>query len=270
MKKKLSVLLALLLCVTCVFCACSSNIAANRGRKINSINHRGYPDAPENTLSAYCLSAEKGFSMVECDINFTKDDVPVLLHDESVNRTSNGKGNIRELYFEEVRELDFGSWKGSQYAGEKIPTFSEFLQLCQELSLSPYVEIKTGATESQVALLADIAQETEVAITWISFDFGVLQQLTEIFPEGRFGFLVHFVTDLAIERALILSTSVNYVFLDCLYVTLTDSQIENCRELSIPIEVWTLNNQRKIADINPYVSGVTSDTCNAENIFAEL
>ena len=108
------------------------------------IMHRGYNRvAPENTLSAFKLAAEMGYQYVECDIQFTKDGVPMILHDTTVTRTSNvasvemelfgaKKRKLSELTFDEVRQLDFGSWKSPDYAGEKIPTFQEFLQLCQQ------------------------------------------------------------------------------------------------------------------------------------------
>ena len=77
-----------------------------------SVNHRGYSAiAPENTLPAYRLSKEKGFRYVETDVSFTSDGVPVLLHDASIDRTSDGTGKIAEMTFEQVRQYDFGSWK---------------------------------------------------------------------------------------------------------------------------------------------------------------
>ena len=270
MKKKLATLLVVLTCAACVLCACSTNGTANSGRKINSINHRGYVDAPENTLSAFRLSAKMGFSMVECDVSFTKDSVPVLLHDKTVNRTSNGKGSIRELTFEQVRQYDFGSWTGKEYAGELIPSFSEFLTLCAELSLYPYVEVKGGATESEVAILAQLVQEADLDVTWISFEYEILSQLVEIFPNGRFGYLVHFVTDAVLEQIATLTTPDNEVFADCYYLTLSDWQLQRCKDNAVPVEVWTLNNKKRIAQLDPYVSGVTSDSFNAESIFAEL
>ena len=270
MRKKTFAFLALLLCVLCIFCASCSGTNVNKGRKINSVNHRGYTDAPENTLSAFRLSCEMGFSMVECDVSFTKDGVPVLLHDTTVNRTSDGEGKIRDLTFEEARKLDFGSWKEERYAGERIPSFSEFLQLCQELSLYPYVEVKSGASAAEVNLLAELAQDVGIDLTWISFDYEILQQLTQIFPTGRFGYVVHFVTDYTLEKILQISAIDNYVFVDCYYLMLTRSQIERCQDLSIPVEVWTLNSERLIANVHPYVSGVTSDYLNAQNIFDKL
>ena len=70
------------------------------------IAHRG--GKPENTLGAIRKSKEEGASAVEVDLQFTKDGYPILLHDPTVDRTSNGKGAISELTFEEVRKLDFG------------------------------------------------------------------------------------------------------------------------------------------------------------------
>ena len=70
------------------------------------ISHRG--GYPENTLAGIRLSGEKGLRAVEVDVQFTKDGIPVLLHDPTVNRTSNGCGHVRDMTFSELRELDFG------------------------------------------------------------------------------------------------------------------------------------------------------------------
>ena len=71
------------------------------------ISHRG--GYPENTLSGIRLAKKKGYRAVEVDLEFTKDGYPVLLHDPSVNRTSDGTGNVRDLTFAQVRQLDFGT-----------------------------------------------------------------------------------------------------------------------------------------------------------------
>ena len=95
-------------------------------QNVISIAHRGYSSvSPENTLVSYKNAKRHGFNFVECDISFTKDHKPVLLHDGSVDRTSNGKGVIEDLTLDEVKYLDFGSWKDAKYKGEKIPTFED-------------------------------------------------------------------------------------------------------------------------------------------------
>ena len=117
---------------------------------VKGINHRGANlEAPENTLPAFKLSKKNGFMYVETDVAFTSDNVAVLLHDETIDRTSNGTGNISQLTYDYVRSLDFGSWFSSEYAGTKIPSLDEFLTLCRNLSLHPYLELKSSGHYTQ-------------------------------------------------------------------------------------------------------------------------
>ena len=84
--------------------------AINYDLNVKAINHRGYSyEAPENTIPAYIMSKKKGFTYVEGDVSFTKDNVAVLLHDATIDRTSNGSGNITSLYYQELLQYDFGS-----------------------------------------------------------------------------------------------------------------------------------------------------------------
>ena len=269
--KKLRIVLVGLLLISTLFAlfACQSNIDGNRGRIINSINHRGYGDAPENTLVAFRKSREMGFDMVECDVRFTKDDKAVLLHDETVNRTSNGRGKIGDLTLDEVRELDFGSWKDDEYAGEKIPTFEEFVDLCAELELYPYVEVKGGATFEQTQSLVEVVDNANVKVTWISRDTDVLNWIADIRGDDRFGLVTTFITDDNLKFLADLSQNVD-VFIDTNYAFLTRKQINNCKNYGIALEVWPVNSESRIKRLNSYVSGVTSDYLNAQTIFNNM
>ena len=252
--KKRSIAVALLcvmLAVVFALCGCN-NVQENRGRKINSINHRGYGDAPENTLSAYRMSKEKGFTMVECDICFTKDGKPVLLHDDTVNRTSNIEGKdkvkISELTLEEARELDFGSWKDSKYAGEKIPTYEEFIDLCLELELYPYIELKNGATEEQVAYLAKVIDDLKIEeVTWIARDINFLKQLSNLRPNDRLGLVVNIISTGDVKAMAEIDNGRNVCFMDVFYSLLTLPQISTCKKYNVALEVWTLDTEKKIA-----------------------
>ena len=98
----------------------------NYDLNVKAINHRGYSyESPENTIPAYIMSKDKGFTYVEGDVAFTKDNVAVLLHDNTIDRTSNGSGKITDFYYQELLQYDFGSWFSSEYEGVKIPTFKE-------------------------------------------------------------------------------------------------------------------------------------------------
>ena len=121
----------------------ATGTALNYDATILSVNHRGYSTvAPENTLPAYKLSKRMGFNYVETDVSFTSDGVAMLLHDATIDRTSNGSGTLANMTYDEVRQYDFGSWKSSAYAGTVIPTLAEFLSLCKNIMLHPSHQAK--------------------------------------------------------------------------------------------------------------------------------
>lgn len=242
---------------------------------VKSINHRGYcTEAPENTLSAYKLSKKKGFDYVECDVSFTSDGVPVLVHDATIDRTSNGTGNINELTFDEVRALDFGSWFSSNYTGEKIPKFDEFILLCRNLGLHPYIEIKSSATytQTQIETLVNIVKRAGMSdkVSWISFNATYLEYVKNVNSKARLGYVVDTVTETVISKATALKTEDNDVFIDSNYGTLTDDLVTLCVNADLPLEVWTVNNEASITSLNCYVSGVTSDNLIAGRTLMEV
>jgi len=90
--------------------------------------HRGAMDThPENTISAFKEAIRLGAHMIEFDVRITKDKKLVIMHDRTVDRTSDGTGSVTELTFEEIQMLDAGSWKSEEFAGERVPTFKEAL-----------------------------------------------------------------------------------------------------------------------------------------------
>ncbi len=95
--------------------------------------HRGAMGThPENTLAAFRAAVDAGAHMIEFDVQLTKDNKLVVMHDGTVDRTTNGTGKVSELTFAEIRNLDAGSWKSPEFAGERIPTLDE------TLSVMPY------------------------------------------------------------------------------------------------------------------------------------
>ena len=247
----------------------TENTPASLGDTVKAVNHRGYIDAPENTLSAYRLSKEKGFAYVECDVSFTSDGVAVLLHDSTVDRTSNGTGSIATMTFSAVRALDFGSWKSAEYAGEKIPTFEEFIVLCKRLGLHPYIEVKTG-TETQIKGLYDTVRlhGMKDKVTWISFNSAYLGYIREVDTKARLGYVVDSVDSSVISKAKQLATAYNEVFIDCAGGNANESTVKLCADADLPLEVWTVNTESAILALNGYVSGVTSDNLIAGKVLA--
>ena len=234
-------------------------------REIKSIAHRGYSvTAPENTLPAYILAKEMGFSYAECDVAFTKDGVAVLLHDATIDRTSDGSGNIIDLTYEELLQYDFGSWKGSKYAGTKIPTFEEFIALCKELGLHPYMEIKNDATytQEQVQSLVDIVKKysMEDNCTWISFNITYLEYVKNIDDTARLGYVSSKnPTQSMINSVLALRTGKNEVFMDISYNMLNENNAMLIAANGLPLETWTVDNTNDIKYRPKYISGYTSN-----------
>src|SRR3546814_19211041 len=84
-----------------------------------AIAHRGAGQfAPENTLAAMRLGAQRGFTMVEYDVKLSRDDVAILLHDDKINRTSNGTGQAAAMAFRKLSTLDFSAWHSARYPGK--------------------------------------------------------------------------------------------------------------------------------------------------------
>lgn len=234
-------------------------------REIKCIAHRGYSaTAPENTLPAYILAKELGFNYAECDVAFTKDGVAVLLHDATIKRTSDGEGAIAELTYEELLQYDFGSWKNSKYAGTKIPTFEEFIALCKEIGLHPYIEIKNDGTYTpeQVESLVDIVEKygMEDGCTWISFNITYLEYVKNVDTTARLGYVSSKnITQSMINPVLELRTGENEVFLDISYNMLNETNVMLAMENGLPLETWTVDNTNDIKLRPKYVSGYTSN-----------
>ena len=96
--------------------------------------HRGWSEKyPENTMLAFRKAAELGVDQIEMDVRVTKDGQLVVFHDETVDRVTNGTGKVCDFTLEELQQLDAGIKKGEEFAGEKIPTFVEFLEFVRDL-----------------------------------------------------------------------------------------------------------------------------------------
>lgn len=115
------------------------------------VAHRGAGKlAPENTLAAFRLGAAHGYRMFECDVKLSADGVPFLLHDATLERTTNGIGRAGDQPWDQLARLDAGSWHSRAYAGEPIPTFENVARYCTANGFFLNIEIKpTPGLETQ-------------------------------------------------------------------------------------------------------------------------
>ncbi len=243
----------------------STAAAINYDQNVKAINHRGYSDAPENTIPAFIRSKQMGFTYVEADISFTSDGIAVLLHDGTIDRTSNGSGNVSSMTYADVSKHDFGSWKSSKYTGTRIPTFEEFIVLCKRIGLHPYIELKQGDKE-KIRTLVELVKNCGMdgKVTWISFIPHYLEYVKDADASARLGYLVWDVTDAAIATAQGLQTDTNEVFIDS--DDYSADAISLCQAAGLPLEIWTINSSSEIKNMNAYITGVTSDSLIAGKI----
>jgi len=139
--------------------------AARRPRPVDGlprlIGHRGAADlAAENTEAGFRKAAALGARWVEFDVHLSADGVPVVIHDDTVDRTTDGKGAVAAFTLADLKRLDAGSWFGGTFKGERIPTLEETIALLDELELGAVVEIKpspgreAATAEATVTMLA--------------------------------------------------------------------------------------------------------------------
>lgn len=238
-----------------------------------SVNHRGYSTvAPENTLPAYILSKNMGFNYVETDISFTSDGVPMLLHDATIDRTSNGSGTLSQMTYAQVRQYDFGSWKSAEYAGTVIPTLAEFLALCKAIMLHPYLELKSNGnyTQAQIQQIVDMVEAYGLKgkVSYISFSSTFLGYVKNYDDQARLGLLKSSYASGDVATCTALKTTNNKVFYDVGYYNdaITQAVCNAFMAEDIPVEAWTVNSADIMLGLNKYVSGITSDNLIAGKV----
>lgn len=165
------------------------------------IAHQGASSyAPGNTLAAFDLALRMGARHIELDVNSTSDKHIVVMHDDTLDRTTNGSGPITSHTLAALRELDAGSWFGIKFKGERIPTFDEVLERYKG-RMHIHTEIKghTCLAQQIADLVRKHGMEEQVTIT--SFQKIRLEEIRAYAPELPVGWLVAEVTDAIIDQA---------------------------------------------------------------------
>ncbi len=211
------------------------------------IAHRGGGTlAPENTLGAIRLGASLGFRGVEFDVMLAGDGTPVLIHDETLERTTNGRGLVAHTPYPELARLDAGGWKGRKWHGERIPTFDEAARLCRSLGVWANVEIKPARgyerrTGEAVAKAArELWRGAELPPVLSSFSAVSLAAAREAAPELPRGLLVGRIPHHWRE----LMQDLDCVALHCNHRALNRRLAEQIHAAGYAILAWTVNDRR--------------------------
>jgi glycerophosphoryl diester phosphodiesterase len=211
--------------------------------------HRGGGKlAPENTLAAIRFGASLGFKGVEFDVMLAGDGTPVLIHDETVDRTTDGRGAVSRLGYAQLSRFEAGAWKGKKWRGERIPRFEDAARLCRELGLSANVEVKpaigyerrTGEAVAHAAreLWRGAAEPPLLS----SFSTLALAAARSAAPELPRGLLVGRIPPHWRE----LLQDLECVSLHCNYRALNKRLAEQVHVAGYGIVTWTVNERRAV------------------------
>lgn len=225
------------------------------------IAHRGAAGTrPELTAVAFERAIELGAQMIELDVQLTDDDRLVVLHDRELGRTVPGSGAVRERRLAELQRLDAGSWFGSAYAGERVLSLDEVLDLTLgRVGLN--VEIKSPDEDWQATadvLVRLLADEGATATTIVSsFDMGALRAVRAVSGAVRIGVLWHH-TD--VEPAFRHAAELGAEAIHPHHQLMNPDLVRTARREGLAVNTWTVNTverMRALADLG--VDGIISD-----------
>jgi len=233
------------------------------------IGHRGAAAlAPENTHSAIKKAADTGINWIEIDVQLTADDIPVIFHDETVNRCTDGRGKLARFTLPQLKQLDAGSWFSDQFINERIPTLQETLELCLDYKININLEIKIHHDEQVLPLIEKVSKVIELSdfpcenLLLSSFSFHAVRECQRIMPRIRRGYITESKTGDyldKIEPLELYSLHVNYK-------NLRYDLAKAIKERGYILNVWTLNDPDKINALTKL--GVDNIITDKPNIFS--
>lgn len=226
--------------------------------------HRGFSGKyPENTMLAFHKAYEVGCDGIELDVQMTKDGVLVIMHDETIDRTTNGKGNLRDYTYEELCQFDcYGAFKG-EYEFQKIPTLREYLEWVKPTGLLTNIELKNsvyyyeGLEEKVFEMVKELEMENQILFS--SFNLVSVLKCKNVMPQIPAGFLTETKVDNMGAFAKEYGVDYYHPGLDFL----TEEVVENCHAHGRKVNVWTVNKKKEMKQMAKWkVDGIFTNYPN--------
>lgn len=206
--------------------------------------HRGASGyAPENTLEAFSLAMEQGAEGIELDVQLTKDGEVVVIHDETIDRTGSGKGDVREYTLEELKKLSFHNHMEA-YKGVKIPTLKEVLELVKPGEMEVNIELKTGIywypgiEEKTIQVVKEAGMENRVIYS--SFNHYSIQKVLENQADAETAYLYSDVI-LDVDKYA-KKTGIGGLHPAVYHLKMAEF-LKEYKESGLKVRVWTVNKE---------------------------
>ena len=240
-------------------------------RKINVISHRGANVyAPQNTLPAFKKAVEIGADGFETDVHITRDGVPVLCHNYTIEETSNGHGKISNMTLSELKQKDFGFAFSPKYKDTRIPTVEEFLSFVETTGISILnIELKSPK-ESETNIVSDTIDLVKAhglfeKLIISSFNPALLLKAKEIDERTKTGLLyspekVWTYKNRLVTKPTVFAKEIGADALHPMYNYLNEKYVYTAHENGLQVNVWTVNSVRMIETMIGYgVDGIITN-----------
>jgi glycerophosphoryl diester phosphodiesterase len=219
------------------------------GRKqVDNVAHRGAAGyAPENTIAGFDLAVDMKADYIEIDVQRSKDGELVVIHDTTVDRTTDGTGKVGDLTLEQLKSLDAGSWKGESFAGEAIPTFEEILDryhgkvgiLIELKAPELYPGIEEQVAEALKERNLDKPQNEKIILQ--SFNFQSMKKMDQLLPHVPVGVLTSNRALTTPEALKEISTYAEWF--NPSYGIVTEDVVNEVHSQGMQIGSWTVRSQ---------------------------
>lgn len=212
--------------------------------------HRGSKGThPENTIAAFEEAVRLGVDGIELDVHLSRDGELIVIHDEKVDRTTDGEGHVRDMTLEELKKLDAGSWFREEFAGAKIPVLAEVLELLQGTGIKLNVEIKSdvipyqGIEDKVLEALEKYEYKSNAIIS--SFNHYSLKRVHQLDPEIETAILFMEVLYEPWKYAAGIGASALHVYAPVAYAEVSREAERN----EYPVRVFTINKEEQMREL---------------------
>lgn len=214
-------------------------------------------------MASFQAALELNYSHLELDVQLTRDGVPVVIHDTTVNRTTNGTGRVADFTFAQIRELDAGG-------GQSIPTLEEVLLLAKDrakvdIELKQSGALYPGLEEKVLAAIHSAGVQDQVFVT--SFDHYAVVRMRELSDSLELGLVLYGATPAVFP----LAREIRAKYVSVKHIYLTDEFVHRCGEEGIQLIAWTIDDEADMQNLRsryPHIWACTNELERWAGVFA--
>ncbi|MFA5040561.1 MAG: glycerophosphodiester phosphodiesterase family protein [Bdellovibrionales bacterium] len=216
------------------------------------IAHRGAPKlAPENSLESFIVARDSGAKWIETDVKLTSDGIPILIHDETLDRTTNGQGLVSQTSWKTIQTLDAGSWFSPAFSNTRVTSLTEMLTFCSSSRMRLILELKPSPGRTQATVMVTLIEASKM---WpenlappmiASFDVDSLVISAQLRPDWPRGLFFEKWENDWVEMAVI-TQATTITFKEDL---LTPDRLEILRRSPVPILAYTVDDPARAKEL---------------------